>query len=344
MGVLPVVDWGSGSSLTATITAAFEKGVFRPGRHELVHHTPLRKLVKPGSKGTVDFSVMFLAEQPSGSVFRRWQPKAPIVLTIQFECDDSGDLSASTRPEVSGPWAYDFTLGVTFHTWTNNRLGGPEQGYKAAPPEIRVLHILADFDLYVLKGWGERQFTHYDKGNSTFGVPFAKSLGSDDKESAFLGRMMVELVQPVSKLQGVSYQVQFPVDDSKITPAEAIQFDKFLNESIKNIHEVRTALERGLLTFRGEARASATYHGPPVPGRKHHNQELSEKRKKAAVEWMRKSGVKFAEPTLIQAVGDTKALKVGEENPFERRCNIDINGEELTWAVQQDWLSNGFVK
>jgi hypothetical protein len=156
--------------------------------------------------------------------------------------------------------------------------------------------------------------------------------------------MMVELVQPVSKLQGVSYQVQFPVDASNITQDEGIRFDYFLKESIKNIHEVRTALERGLLTFRGEARASATYKGAPVPGRKHYNQELSEKRKNVVVERMRKLGVKFTEPTLIRAVGDTKAMKVGEENSWERRCNVDINGEELTWAVQQDWLSNGFVK
>jgi hypothetical protein len=188
MGVLPVVDWGSGSSLTATISAGFQHGVFRPGQHELVHHTPLRKLAKPGSKGTVDFSIMFRAEQPSGSVFRRWQPKAPIVLPVQFECDNSGDLSVTKRPEISTPWAYDFNLGVTFHTWTNNRLGGPEQGYKAAPPEIRVLHILADIELNVLKDQGERHFRHYDQGNSTFGVPFAKSPGSDDTTMTRLRR------------------------------------------------------------------------------------------------------------------------------------------------------------
>src|SRR5215204_2580953 len=93
MEILALGDWPAGSGLSATISARFQLGVFRPAQHELAHNTPLRMLAQPASKGTINFSIDFRARQPRLDVFRKWRPRVPMVLSVDFECDESGDLS-----------------------------------------------------------------------------------------------------------------------------------------------------------------------------------------------------------------------------------------------------------
>jgi hypothetical protein len=336
---LPVPDWPSGSSLTVTTSAVVDQGVFKPGQYPLKHATPLRLLVPLRRRGTITFDINIVAELPYKDVFRAWP--LPLRHALQFECDSEGNVFAYKKQTIDNDWATPFNMLVDFHTWQDNRLGWPS-GYLKAPPEIRVLHIAMDVEFDLIDKWGHHIVTHYDHGDSTFGVPERSSPGSTDKRSASLGRMVVELVQPVSKIQGVSAWVHFGIDRSDIEASEGALFNRFIRESLSDLYEVRVALESGLLQFRGEARASATYKGSPGD-RARHNLQLSEKRKKAVVDWMQKEQVRNALPNLIQAIGDTKAAKAGEEDRNERRCSVYIKGEELTWVVQQLWLANRYL-
>jgi len=114
-----------------------------------------------------------------------------------------------------------------------------------------------DVDLVLLDKNGNRGFAHADHGDSSFGVHDAPAPGSDgDKRSASLGRFVVEVVQPVSKVQGVLNMVQFGLDRSDIPNDQGVLFDKFIDKSLLQLHEVQVSLESRLLQFRGEARAS----------------------------------------------------------------------------------------
>jgi len=219
-------------------------------------------------------------------------------------------------------------------------MGWPAGNVKA-PPEIRVLHIALNISLYLTKDPGHISVNHFDHGTSTFGMHDIQPAGSDGKDSASLGVMVVELVQPVSKLQGVMYRVPFAVDSPKIEPREGDQLDRFLRESILELYEVRVALESGMIQFRGEASASATYKGS-LHERSRYNMQLSEKRKAAVVDWMTRRQVPNPKPNLIDAIGDRNG-KFGEEDPNLRRCDVVIKGEELTWVVQQLWLANRYL-
>ena len=84
--------------------------------------------------------------------------------------------------------------------------------------------------------------------------------GSAGTRSAVLGPMIIELVQPVSKVGGVLRRVYFDVgtfDIDKIKK-EGDDLDEFIRQDLLSPYNVRVALESGLLPVRGEARASAT--------------------------------------------------------------------------------------
>jgi hypothetical protein len=157
----------------------------------------------------------------------------------------------------------------------------------------------------------------------------------------------VELAQPVSKLQGLQGRVWFNRDSSMIEKrlkdpgVDNEMFDTFVKESIVDLYEVRVALQFGTLQSRGESRASATYKGTPGE-RSRYNQQLSEKRRAAVVDYMAKKSVPNANSPLIEAVGDRYG-KTGEENVNERYCDVIVTREDLLDAVQQLWIANRYL-
>ena len=149
-------------------------------------------------------------------------------------------------------------------------------------------------------------------------VPHDIRPGLTGPRSAVLGPLIIELVQPVSKVQGLLYRVFFDVDSAKIDQDQkghrrddGDNLDKFIHESLLSTYEVRVALDSGLLPVRGEARASVAYRGNAAD-RIRYNQQLSEKRKAAVVDWLTCKGIPNMKTNLIQAVGDSKA-KSNEE-------------------------------
>ncbi|MDF2461722.1 MAG: hypothetical protein K0S68_1125, partial [Candidatus Saccharibacteria bacterium] len=100
----------------------------------------------------------------------------------------------------------------------------------------------------------------------------------------------------------------------------------------------------------GEARASATFRGKKIKeltAREHqkaleYNQALSEKRRDAIVNRLKRTITKlnnntepFKDQFKIEAVGATKATQLGEENVYERRCEIKIIATDVEKAIEK---------
>jgi len=336
---IPVPDWGAGSSLVVDMWVTADDGVVRPGKYPLTANKPLTLLVPIKKKGTLTFGIDIETETPYKDVFSR--NSLPLRQAFRFQITADGDVLPIPRGVVNADWDHFFNVDIDFKTWRNNYMGWP--GYRVkAPNELRVLHVAMDVDIQVTSKPGRIGVGYTDYQDSLWGNQnYPDPPGSTGFGKAWLGDLVVELVQPVSKLQGLYYRVQFGKDSPKIEPPQGDLLDKFIQESLLDTYEIRVALLSGLLPFRGEASASATYKGSPAD-RSKYNQELSEKRKAAVVDWLTKEKAPNPTPNLIKAIGDSMS-KLGEEDPNQRRCDLSIKGEELTWVVQQLWLANKYL-
>jgi hypothetical protein len=266
----------------------------------------------------------------------------PLSEDLKFECDKDGDITTTMRGPVFRKWTDNFEVGVILQTWKDNEVGWPRK--VKAPPEIRVLHMTISIVVKVLdpkdRLAGTLKVEHNDVTRSHGGHAL-RGTGSADPRVALIETFVVELVQPVSKLNGLLYRVRFAKDSFKIDLKEGSDFDTFLRESIINLYEVRVALEFGKLELRGECRASATFKGTPAE-RSRYNQQLSEKRRLAVVDWMSRKNVPNPNSKLLVAVGD-RYSKPGEEDPNERRCDVIITPDDLLLAVHVLWMTKRYL-
>ncbi len=339
-----VSPWGGGSHLRLTASANPEKGTLMPrGSYPLDFFRPVTLLVPISLSGSVSLSMDIDLEVPRLDVFD--QTKVPLKVELPFSCLEDGNIEIRRKGKVCADWDYPLSLELEIYTWQDNLLGWPP-GTVPAPSSIRVMHIVAVAWLDRLDRRGARCVT-VENGQAN-DVPHDIRPGLTGPRTAVLGPLIIELVQPVSKVWGLEYRVLFDVDSSKIDQDrnghrrdDGDQLDKFIHEGLLSPYEVRVALDSGLLPVRGEARASVAYRGNAAD-RIRYNQQLSEKRKAAMVDWLTRKGVPNMNTNRIEAVGDSKALS-NEEDPQERRCQISIDGRELAWAVQQLWLANRYL-
>ena len=313
------------------------------GSYPLDFFKPVTLLVPISLSGSVSLSLDIDLQVPRLDVFD--QVTFPFKVELPFSCLEDGNIEIRRKGKVCADWGYSLSLEMEIYTWQDNLLGWPP-GTVPAPSSIRVMHIVAVAWLDRLDRRGARCVTVTNGQASD--VPHDIRPGLTGPRTAMLGPLIIELVQPVSKVQGLLYRVLFDVDSAKIDQDrnghrrdDGDNLDRFIHESLVSTYEVRVALDSGLLPVRGEARASVAYRGNAAD-RIRYNQKLSEKRKAAVVDWLKCRGVPNMDTNLIQAVGDTKAQS-HEEDPLERRCEISIDGRELAWAVQQLWLANRYL-
>ncbi|SRR5260370_24140749 len=308
-------------------SARAEPGTLTPGSFPLMvpgsspaKYDPVTMLVPVPSRGTVTISL---------ALELRWANRGgsydndslPARVTLPFRCTGDGELFQDRHGRIYVDWDHRWDLIIEIFTWKDGMMGWPV-GTVRTPPDIRVLHILTMatlkrpyqvrhdrdwWDDYLTpppgpnKGGWEVVVTNYD--NVQHVLP---RLPKPQRDRLLVGPMMIELVQPVSTLQGVFYQVFFAKDHFDIDLAQGPLLDTFISESLLKPYDVRIALESGMLPLRGEARASATYQGTPAQ-RIHYNKQLSEKRRAAVVGRLTGKGVPGVEWNEIKAIGDSQA-------------------------------------
>jgi hypothetical protein len=169
---------------------------------------------------------------------------------------------------------------------------------------------------------------------------------------------------PITTLQGLLKRVYFEVDSSDLNkivkePGGIVSHQAgSLDDFIKDMYsrwEVVAALEEEKVRLSLEARASATYKGMneaklsrsdrPARDAREYNQKLSEKRMRAVLDRLTQTtslpsfsalGPRLAEGKHLTAtaIGMFGAIKLGEENPMDRRCEIKLDGDELVKYIK----------
>jgi hypothetical protein len=181
--------------------------------------------------------------------------------------------------------------------------------------------------------------------------------GSTGPRTAVLGPMTIDLVPegarpPLTAKQGLIKDVYFGVDSHDIDRIvdegpdgrrhQGNRLDDWIRDDLIRRWDVREALYRGDLPIRGEARASATLRGRNRAELLPYNQTLSEKRRNAVVDRLRRTITRLdrdlkLDPSQIriEAVGASKAQVFGEEKVIERRCRLRIEAADLETAIKK---------
>jgi hypothetical protein len=289
---------------------------------------------------------------------RSWNENFDAKVEVPFWCDSDGHLG---RPYQT-PWSLgrdkDASLDIDVYTWNDNLMGWPLGGVRT-PPNIRVLHVLVMATLNVMvegnqldrtgrrhrRGWVSVAPIDGKPPSAASGKTGGTHYGRDGRmiETIVFGPFLIEVVQPVSMVNGLLQPIYFTRDSSSIGRDEGGQLAAFVRKLLSSdqYYEVRAALESGLVRVRGECRASATFKGSDAE-RVRYNQKLSEDRKATVLDRLARLGVPRINDNQMKAIGDSKG-KAHQEDPVERRCDFEIKGDELVRAVQELWKANRFL-
>jgi hypothetical protein len=197
-----------------------------------------------------------------------------------------------------------------------------------------------------------------DVRDASVPIPDQITAGSTGPRTAVLGPMTIDLVPegarpPITAKQGLIKDVYFGIDSHEVDRTvdeggregrrhQGNRLDDWIRDDLIGRWDVREALYRGDLPVRGEARASATLKGTGRPELLRHNQTLSEKRRNAVVDRLKRTITRLdrdlkLDPTQIQieAVGASKAPVFGEEKVIERRCRLRIDAADLEVSIKK---------
>jgi hypothetical protein len=331
---------------TFSASATTVSGILTPGFYPLLLNQPVRLLADASRSKNVDglleIKIDIDINIPTGATFfhESWDAR----VKVPFWCDTDGHIHQPSQTPITLDRPKNSSLEIEVYNWNDNLLGWP-LGTVDTPPNIRVLHVLMMSTLRVRIGSGQRDRfgrPHREGWISIIpvdGKPFSSAPRRTDPNLAVIGPMLIEVVQPCSKLDGIVRPVYFGIDHSDIASDEGSKFDHFVRSD--DSYEVRVALQSGMVMLRGECRASATFKGNDAE-RVRYNQQLSEQRKATLVKRVADLGIPQVNTNKVEAIGDRKA-KSHEEDEIERRCDFVIDGDELLWAVQELWKANRFL-
>jgi hypothetical protein len=232
--------------------------------------------------------------------------------------------------------------------------------------QLNILHIVVHTTVTLgEEGKGKLYLEYKDK---SVAVP-TFTAGSTGARTARLPSVEIILdpigmPPPITTQQGLQKRVYFEVDSSELnkivkeaggtTAHQAGALDEFISDMYSR-WEVIAALEEKKVRLFLEARASATYKGMsesklsrsdrPAQNAREYNQKLSEKRMRAVVDRLLQTtslpgfsslGPRLAEGKTVTAtaIGMFGAIKLGEENPMDRRCEIKLDGAELVKYIK----------
>ena len=229
--------------------------------------------------------------------------------------------------------------------------------------QLNVLHIVVHTKV-TLAETGSGSFSVEYKDESA-PIPTITD-GSTGSRTALLPPMEIILdpigmPPPITTPNGLLRRAYFDVDSSDLNkivkePAglpvhQANELDGFIKDMCSR-WEVLAAFDAQKVPLKLEARASATYNGMsmqqlsrnnrPSGEAREYNQKLSEKRVRAVVDRMKQTtsglhlGLSLSEGRnlIATAIGMFGAIKLGEEDPLERRCDITLDGAELVKFIK----------
>jgi len=232
--------------------------------------------------------------------------------------------------------------------------------------QLNILHIVVNTTVTLAED-GKGSFSLEYKDQSVAAPTI--TAGSTGERTAQLPPLEIILdpigmPPPITTPNGLLTRVFFERDSSDInkivkepggtTRNQAQALDEFIKDMYSR-WEVIAALDEGKVRLNLEARASATYKGMSMQelsrGRgmgaaREYNQKLSEKRARAVVDRLIQTtstpSVRDLGPRLLEgrsliskAIGMFGAIKLGEEAPMERRCEISLDdGAELVKYIK----------
>jgi hypothetical protein len=295
---------------------------------------------------------------PRSSKVARANFKMP-TLRLGFSCTAEGAISLERKPgRLRSPWSDDLGIDVELYQRKDRPKNSPMRGI---PPAVWnewmgkfcILRIVLLIKLTVTDGAGWHSM---DVKAASVPLPERVVAGSTGPRTAVLGPMTIDLVPegarpPLTAKQGLIKDVYFGVDSPDVDRTvegpdgrlhQGNRLDDWIRADLIGRWDVREALYRGDLPIRGEARASATLRGRSKEELLRYNQTLSEKRRSAVADRLRKTITRLdkdlkldANQIQIEAVGASKAPVLGEENVFERRCRLRIDAPDLETAIKK---------
>jgi hypothetical protein len=260
------------------------------------------------------------------------------------------------------------SVAVEVYSWTDHPNDPPKEGVpldlmRAWMQQLNILHIVVHTTV-TLAETGSGSFSVEYKAESA-PVP-AVTVGSTGARTAQLPPIGIVLdpigmPPPITTPNGLLSRVYFDIDSFDINKIvkepsghpvhQAQHFDVFVRNMFSR-WEVLAAFDAQKVPLNLEARASATFKGMsqqalrrndrPSSDAREYNQKLSEKRKKSVVDRLIQTvramqlGLRLVEgrDLMTKAVGMHYAIKLGEEDPIERRCDISLDGPELVKFIK----------
>jgi hypothetical protein len=297
---------------------------------------------------------------PRSSKVARARFKVP-TLKLSFTCTAEGAIRLERNPSRrTTSWSDDLGIDVEVYQRKDRPKNSPMRGIPPAVwsdwmSQFCIFRLVIIIKLTVTdgKGWYTIDFKH-----GSVPIPDRITAGSTGPRTAVLGPMTIDLVPegarpPITAKQGIMSDVYFAVDSHQLDRAvdeggragrvhQGNKLDAWIRNDMIARWDVREALLRGDLPIRGEARASATLKGRGRPELLRYNRTLSEKRRDAVVNRLKKTLTQLdrdikLDPTQvqIQAIGASQAPVFGEENALERRCRIRIDAVDLDAAIRK---------